>query len=69
MIWFLDRAGEQLSYEICQKGEGRYLLVIKGADGSERIEEIDEPTELIERSVTYMQHFHNHGWSVEKIAK
>ena len=52
MIWFFDRNGEKLRYEISHdRINGRYRVVITHPDGSESVEEVDEPTELIERSV------------------
>ena len=52
MIWFFDRDGEKLRYEINRdRTDGRYRVVITHPDGSESVEEVDEPTELIERSV------------------
>lgn len=63
MIWFFDRDGERLRYEI-QREHGRYRVVITRPDGTESIEEVDEPTELIERSVQLMNSLRNDGWKV-----
>lgn len=63
MIWFFDRNGERLRYEI-QREHGRYRVVITRPDGTESIEEVDEPTELIERSVQLMNSLRNEGWKV-----
>ena len=41
---------------------GRYRVVITKPDGSESIEEVDEPTELIERSVQLMNSLRGDGW-------
>ena len=47
MIWFFDRAGEKLRYEISHdRTAGRYRVVITHPDGTESVEEVDEPTEL-----------------------
>ena len=43
---------------------GRYRLVITRPDGSESIEEVDQPTELIERSVQLMNTLRGDGWHV-----
>jgi ribosomal protein S6 len=64
VIWFFDRGGEQLKYEIHRQRNGRYRVVITKPDGSESIEEIDEPTELIERSVQLMNSLTGDGWKV-----
>jgi hypothetical protein len=63
MVWFFDRDGERLRYEI-QRERGRYRVVITRPDGTESIEEVDEPTELIERSVQLMNSLRGEGWKV-----
>ena len=65
MIWFFDRDGEKLRYEISRdRSVGRYRVVITRPDGSESVEEVDEPTELIERSVRLMNALRGDGWRV-----
>jgi hypothetical protein len=65
MIWFFDRDGEKLRYEISRdRADGRYKVVITQPDGSESVEEVDEPTELIERSVELMNSLRGNGWRV-----
>ncbi len=65
MIWFFDKNGERLRYEISHdRADGRYRVVITRPDGSESIEEVDEPTELIERSVKLMNSLRSEGWRV-----
>jgi hypothetical protein len=65
MIWFFDRNGEKLRYEISRdRADGRYRVVITQPDGTESVEEVDEPTELIERSVTIMNTLRGDGWIV-----
>ena len=65
MIWFFDRNGEKLRYEISRdRTVGRYRVVITRPDGSESIEEVAEPTELIERSVQLMNSLRGEGWHV-----
>jgi hypothetical protein len=65
MIWFFDRNGEKLRYEISRdRSDGRYRVVITRPDGSESVEEVDEPTALIERSVELMNSLRGEGWSV-----
>jgi hypothetical protein len=63
MIWFFDRDGETLRYEISRDAKrGRYRVVITGPDGSESVEELEEPTTLIERSVQLMNALRSAGW-------
>jgi hypothetical protein len=65
MIWFFDRNGERLRYEISrERVGGHYRVVITKPDGSESIEEVDEPTELVERSAQLMNSLRNEGWHV-----
>ena len=65
MIWFFDKDGEKLRYEITHdRVGGRYRVVITRPDGSESVEEVDEPTELIERSVQLMNSLRGDGWKV-----
>jgi len=65
MIWFFDRDGERLRYEICRdRAGGRYRLVITQPDGSESVEEVDGPSQLIERSVALMNSLRGDGWHV-----
>lgn len=64
MIWFFDRNGEQLRYEITRDRSGRYRVVITRPDGTESVEEVEQPTELIERSVRLMNTLRADGWSV-----
>jgi hypothetical protein len=65
MIWFFDRNGEKLRYEISHdRTNGRYRVVITQPDGTESIEEVDEPAALIERSVQLMNSLRGDGWRV-----
>lgn len=63
MIWLFDRDGEQLRYEISRdRPAGRYRVIITHPDGHESVEEVDRPTELIERSVSLMNDLRGDGW-------
>jgi hypothetical protein len=65
MIWFFDRDGQKLRYEVSRdRIGGRYRVVITRPDGTESIEEVDEPTQLIERSVQIMNDLRGDGWRV-----
>ena len=65
MIWFFDRNGEKIRYEISRdRKDGRYRVVITNPDGSESVDEVDEPSELIERSVQFMNSLRGDGWRV-----
>ena len=44
MIWFFDREGEKLRYEISHdRSAGRYKVTITHPDGSESVEEVESP--------------------------
>jgi hypothetical protein len=65
IIWFFDKGGEQLRYEITRdRAGGHYRVIITRPDGTESVEEVDEPTELIERSVQLMNSLRGDGWRV-----
>ena len=65
MVWFFDRNGERLRYEISRsRQDGRYRLVITRPDGSESVEEVDEPTVLVARSAEVMNALIGDGWRV-----
>jgi hypothetical protein len=65
MIWFFDRNGERLRYEITRgRADDGYRVVITRPDGTESIEEVKEPTELIERSAQLMNALRSDGWRV-----
>lgn len=65
MIWFFDKDGVQLRYEITRdRGDGKYRVVITHPDGHESVEEVDEPTQLIERSVELMNSLRGDGWRI-----
>jgi hypothetical protein len=65
VVWLFDRGGEKLKYEICrQDGRNGYLLVMTEPDGQRKIEEVDQPTEVIERSVDQMRQLRKDGWKI-----
>jgi len=65
MIWVFARNGERLRYEITRgRAAGGYRVVITRPDGTESIEEVKEPTELIERSARLMNTLRGDGWKV-----
>lgn len=66
MIWFFDKDGEKLRYEISRdRSVGRYRVIITHPDGSESVEEVDKPAQLIERSVQIMNDLRGEGWHVQ----
>jgi len=65
MIWLFDRNGEQLKYEIRRQDDGDgFLLVMTQADGQKKVEQVDQPSELIEKSVDQMKQLREDGWKI-----
>ena len=65
VIWLFDRGGEKISYEICRDGAtGNFLLVMTTASGQKRIERLERPTDVIERSSEQMRRLQEDGWKV-----
>ena len=65
MIWLFDRGGEQIRYEICRNDKGAgFLLLMTSSKGQKRVERIDQPTELIERSMDQMRRLTEDGWKI-----
>ena len=66
MIWFFDRDGEKLRYEISHdRSAGCYKVIITRPDGSESVEELDEPTDA---SVNVISGMHK-GPGVARISR
>ena len=65
VIWLFDRGGEKISYEIRRdSATGKFLLVMTGSNGEKRVERIERPTDLIERSSEQMRRLQEDGWKV-----
>ncbi len=63
MIWSFERKGQQLSCEIRRDDDGQYYeFVVTGADGSERTERFEEPSDVVARSVDVMRGLIEEGW-------
>ncbi len=64
MIWFYERKGEHLRYEIRQQLEGdRFALVVMLPDGSERVELFEDSMTLNRRSVELEKLLREKGWT------
>jgi hypothetical protein len=65
MMWRFVRGGENLTYEVRRnRGQHPYQLVIIKGDGSEVIEEIEQPTDLVERTASLMNSLRREGWDM-----
>ena len=63
MIWFLERGVELMACEARRNG-ARFELAISSHDGPERVERIDDPTELIQRINECHREARRHGWRI-----
>jgi hypothetical protein len=65
VIWFFDKDGKKLRCEMTLQGTaGPYRLVVTDPDGRVSIEEVNEPLELIQRSLHLVNSLKNQGWRV-----
>jgi hypothetical protein len=65
VIWFFDRDGDKIKYEICRDEEGNgFLLVMTSSSGHQRVDRIAQATELIERSTQQMRQLQDDGWKI-----
>ena len=63
MFWFFEREGAKLHYEIRRDAEGpTFELVVTFPDGTQRVERIEEPNELAERSGSLRSALRDQGW-------
>jgi hypothetical protein len=65
MIWFFDREGQRLTYEIRRTdvGDG-YELVVTHPDGRTEVEQMEEPSELLKRCAELAETLKHEGWRV-----
>lgn len=63
MIWYFERAGQRMRWEIRRDPEGQgYELVLTPPGGEEAVERYEDPTALIERALTFQQTLLADGW-------
>lgn len=63
MVWFLERGAEMIACEARRNG-ARYELTISNQDGSERAEQIDDPSILVKRLVECQRELRRNGWRI-----
>ena len=65
MIWFFDRNGQRLRYEIRRTSDREaYELVVTYPDGRTEIEQMVEPSELLKRCAELAESLQDEGWKV-----
>ena len=63
MIWFFDRNGERLRYEIRRApADDTYELALTYPDGRTQIEQTTEAAELLERCAELARTLNESGW-------
>jgi hypothetical protein len=66
MIWFFDKDGEQLRYEIRRMPtDEAYELVVTYPDGRTDAEQVIEPSDLLQRCADLAQTLKQDGWTAE----
>ena len=63
MLWFFERQGARLLYEIRREGNGSgYELVVCYADGTREVERFDDSAALLRRSEELQRGLVQDGW-------
>ena len=62
MVWFFDRGGERLRYEIRRAGQDAYELAVTYPDGRTEKEQLTEAAELLERCAEVGRQLKQQGW-------
>ena len=65
MIWFFDRQGQRLRYEIRRTAaDDGYELVVVYPDGRTEVEQMVEPSDLLKRCTELAEALKEEGWKV-----
>lgn len=66
MIWFFDRQGQRLRYEIRRNdADDGYELVVAYPDGRTEVEKMVDPSALLKRCAELAESLKGEGWKVE----
>jgi hypothetical protein len=67
MIWYFDRAGERLRYEIRYGGTGApYEIAVTYPDGRTQVEPIQDAVNLLQRCAELARALKDEGWRSER---
>ena len=70
MIWFFQRGGEHLQYEIRESSDrAGYEMVVHGPDSATRVERFGNGVGLLERSLELQRNLIQEGWAAERAAQ
>ena len=65
VVWSFARGAQILRYEVTREGAfGYYRLVITYPDGSESVQQVQEPSELSDRTEALMNQLREDGWEL-----
>jgi hypothetical protein len=65
VTWHFDKEGMRLRYEMTREGvTGPYRLVVTHPDGRVSVEEIDDASELLGRSMRFVNALKSDGWRI-----
>jgi hypothetical protein len=65
VIWFFDRNGQRLRYEIRRDpGSDAYELVVTFPDGRSEVEQMQEPSDLLKRCAELAEDLRGEGWKL-----
>jgi hypothetical protein len=65
VIWFFDRNGQRLRYQIRRSEESDgYELAVTYPDGRVEVEEMREPSDLLKRCAELAEDLREEGWQV-----
>jgi hypothetical protein len=63
MLWCFTRGAAQIDVEVHRRApDGRYTLEVTFPDGTERVENFDEPAKLVTRTLSVQQKLIEEGW-------
>jgi len=62
MIWFFDREGERVRYEIRRAADEGYELEVTYPDGRTEVEQMVEPSDLLRRCTELAKALEEDGW-------
>jgi len=67
MIWYFDRNGERLRYEIRYGSTGApYEIAVTYPDGRTQVEQIQEAADLLQRCAEVTRALKEEGWHSER---
>jgi hypothetical protein len=68
MVWFFDRQGQRLRYEIRYGGTGAasYEIAVTYPDGRTQVEAVQDAVDLLRRCADIVRALKDEGWQTER---